>query len=95
MKQQLKQDMEQHTGARLGKEYIEAIYRHPACLTSMQNAWLDEAQAGIKRARRNINNLIYADNTTLMAENEEPSSLSTKVKEEMIKAGLKIRHSKN
>ena len=75
MKQQLKQDMEQHTGARLGKEYIEAIYRHPACLTSMQNAWLDEAQAGIKRARRNINNLIYAEDTPLKAESEEQKSL--------------------
>ena len=49
----------------------------------MRNAWLDEAQAGIKIARRNINNLIYADNTTLMAESEEElRSLLMKVKEE-------------
>ena len=62
--------MEQQTGSKLGKEYIKAVYCHPAYLTSeyiMQNARLDEAQAGIKIARRNINNLRYADDTTLMA----------------------------
>ena len=57
----------------------------------MQNAWLDEAQAGIKIARRNINNLRYADNTTLMAESEEElKSLLMKVKEESEKTGLKL-----
>ena len=56
----------------------------------MQNAGLDEAQAGIKTARRNINNLRYADNTTLMAESEEELSLLMKVKEESEKAGLKL-----
>ena len=57
----------------------------------MQNARLDEAQAGIKTARRNINNLRYADNTTLMAESEEElKSLLMKVKEESEKAGLKL-----
>ena len=57
----------------------------------MQNARLDEAQAGIKIAGRNINNLIYADDTTLMAENEEElKSLLMKVKEESEKAGLKL-----
>ena len=56
----------------------------------MQNARLDEAQAGIKIARRNINNLRYADDTTLMAESEEElKSLLMKVKEESEKAGLK------
>ena len=56
----------------------------------MWNAGLDEAQAGIKIARRNINHLIYADDTTLMAESkEELKSLSMKVKEESEKAGLK------
>ena len=55
----------------------------------MQNAGLDESQAGIKTARRNINNHRYADNTTLMAENEL-KSLLMKVKEESDKAGLKI-----
>ena len=57
----------------------------------MQNAGLDEAQAGIKIARRNINNLRYADDTTLMAESEEElKSLLMKVKEESEKAGLKL-----
>ena len=57
----------------------------------MQNAWLDEAQAGIKIARRNINNLRYADDTTLMAESEEElKSLLMKVKEESEKVGLKL-----
>ena len=55
----------------------------------MQNARLDEAQAGIKIAGRNINNLRYADDTTLMAESEELKSLLMKVKEESEKAGLK------
>ena len=57
----------------------------------MQNAGLDEAQAGIKIARRNINNLRYADDTTLMAESEEElKGLLMKVKEESEKAGLKL-----
>ena len=57
----------------------------------MRNAGLDEGQAGIKIARRNINNLRYADDTTLMAESEEePKSLLMKVKEESEKAGLKL-----
>ena len=60
----------------------------------MWNARLDEAQAGIKIARRNINNLIYADDTTLMAESkEELKSLLMQVKEESEKAGLKLNHS--
>ena len=57
---------------------------------SMQNAGLDEAQAGIKIARRNINNLRYADDTTLLAESEELKSLLMKVKEESEKVGLKL-----
>ena len=56
----------------------------------MQNARLDEAQAGIKISRRNINNLRYADDTTLVAESEELKSLLMKVKEESEKAGLKL-----
>ena len=55
----------------------------------MRNAGLDEAQAGIKIAGRNINNLRYADDTTLMTESEELKSLLMKVKEESAKAGLK------
>ena len=57
----------------------------------MRNAGLDEAQAGIKIAKRNINNLRYADDTTLMAESEELKSLLIKVKEESEKVGLKLK----
>ena len=56
----------------------------------MQNARLDEAQAGIKIVKRNISNPIYADNTTLMAESEDLKSLLMKVKEESEKVGLKL-----
>ena len=74
-KQQLELDMEQQTSSKLGKEYVKAIYCHPAYLTYMQrtsrDAELDEAQAGIKIAGRNINNLRYADDTMLMAEWEQ------------------------
>ena len=56
----------------------------------MRNAGLDESQAGIKIARRNINNLIYTDDTTLRAENEELKNLLMKVKEETEKASLKL-----
>ena len=62
----------------------------------MQNTRLDESQAGIKIARRNINNLRYADNTTLMAESkEELKSLLMKLKEESEKVGLKLNIKKN
>ena len=57
----------------------------------MQNTGLDEAQTRIKISRRNINNLRYADNTTLMAESEELKSLLMKVKEESEKVGFKLR----
>ena len=75
-KQQLELDMEKQTGSKQGKEYVKAIYCHPAYLTSyaeylMRNAGLEEAQAGIKIARRNLNNPTYAGDTTLMAESEE------------------------
>ena len=56
----------------------------------MRNAGLDETQVGIKIARRNINNLRYADDTTLMAESEELKNLLMKVKEESEKVGLKL-----
>ena len=61
----------------------------------MRNAGLEEAQAGIKTAGRNINNLRYADDTTLMAESEELKSLLMKVKEESGKTWLKAQHSQN
>ena len=61
----------------------------------MRNAGLDEAQAGIKIAGRNINNLRYADDTTLRAESEELKNLLMKVKEESGKSWLKAQHSEN
>ena len=88
--------MEQQTGSKLGKEYVKGVYCHPAYLTYMQNtSWentgLDEEQAGIKIAGRNINNLRYADDTTPVAESEEElKSLLIKVKEESEKVGLKL-----
>ena len=86
-KQQLELDMEKQTGSKLVKKYVQAVYCHPAYLTYaeyiMRNPGLDEAQAGIKIVRRNISNLRYADDTTLMAESEEElKSLLMKVKEE-------------
>ena len=86
-------DMEKLTGLKLGKEYDKAIYCHLAYLTYMQstswNAGLDESQAEIKSARRNINNFRYANDTTLMADNEEElKSLLMRVKEESEKAGF-------
>ena len=74
-KQQLEPYMAQRTGSKLGNKYVKAIYCHPVYLTYaeyiIRNAGLDEAQAGIKIAGRNINNLRYADSTTLMAESDE------------------------
>ena len=94
-KQQLKLDMEQQTGSRVEKEYVKAAYCHPAYLTYMQSTswetWLEETQAGIKIAGRNINHLRYADDTTLMAEREEElKRLLMQVKEESEKVGLKL-----
>ena len=81
-KQQLEPDMEQRTGSNLGKEYVKAVYCHPAYLISMRNAGLDETQEQMKITRRNKNNLRYADDTTLVAENEELKILLINVKEE-------------
>ena len=95
-KEQLEPDMEQRTVSKLGKEYVKAVYCHPAYLAYMQryimwNARLDEAQVGIKIAGRIVNNLRYADDITLMAESEkELKSLLTKVKKESEKVGLKL-----
>ena len=95
-KQQLELDMEQQTSSKLGKEYVKPVYCHPAYLTYMQstsweNAGLDEAQAGIKVSGRNINNLRYTDDTTLMTESkEELKSFLMKVKEESEKIVLKL-----
>ena len=90
-KQQLELDMEQQAGSKSGKEYVKAVYCHPAYLYAeyiMRNAGLDEAQAEIKIAGRNINNLRYADNSTLMAESKELKNLLLKGESE--KVGLKL-----
>ena len=91
-KQQLELDMEQQIGKGVGQGCILS-----PCLFNfyadyiMRNAGLDEAEAGIKIAGRNINNLRYTDDTTLMAESEEElKSLLMKVKEESEKVGLKL-----
>ena len=86
-KQQLELDMEQQAGSKLGKEIRQGCILSP-CLFNlyaeyvMRNARLDEVQAGIKIAGRNINNLRYADDTTLMAEGKELKRLLMKVKDE-------------
>ena len=92
-------NMKQQTGSKLGKEYDKTVLS--PCLLNcyadyiMQNAGLDESQAGIKIAGRNIN-LRYAGDTTLMAESkEELKSLLMRVKEESEKNWLKTQHSKN
>ena len=94
-KQQLELNVEQQTGSKLGKEYTKAILS--PCLFNlyaeyiMRNAGLEKAQAGIKIAGRNINNLRYADDTNFMAEiEEELKSLLMKVKEDSEKADLKL-----
>ena len=88
--------MEQWTGSKLEKEYVKAIILSP-CLFNLyaeyikQNAGLNESQAEIKISWRNINNLRYADDTTLMAETEEElKNLLMRMKEESEKAGLKL-----
>ena len=95
-KEQLESDMEQQDWFQIGKEELQGCIFSP-CLFNlyaehiMWNAGLDEAQAGIKIAGRNINHLRYADDTALMAENEEElKSLLMKVKEESEKVGLKL-----
>ena len=98
-KEQLELDMEQQTGSKSGKEYVKSVYCHTAYLTQfnfyaeyiIQNIGLVEAQAGIKIAGRNINNLRYADDSILMAESEEQQkSFLMKVKEESKKVSLKL-----
>ena len=95
-KHQLELDMEKQTDSKLGKEYVKAVYRHPAYLTYMQNTsckmpgWMNHKLES-RFPGRNINNLRYADDTTHMAESkEEQKSLLLKVKEETEKAGLKL-----
>ena len=95
-KQQLELDMEQQTGSKIGKGVRQGCILSP-CLFNfyaeyiMRNAELEETQTGIKITGRNINNLRYADDTTLMAESEEElKSLLMKVKVESENVGLKL-----
>ena len=97
-KQQLELYLEQQTGSKQEKEYVKAVYCHPAYLNLhavyiMRNSGLDEAQAGIKIAGRNTNNR-YADDTIRMAERKELKSLLKKVKRGDKKVGLKLRNRK-
>ena len=94
--QQLGLGWEQQTGSKLGKEYNKAVYYHPVHLTSMYaKCQAGLSQAGINMARRNINNIRYSDDTTLMAESkEELKCLLMKVKEESEKAVLKLNFQK-
>ena len=86
-KQQLELDTEQQTDSKSGKEYLFNLYAEYI----MRNAGLEEAQAGMKIAGRNINNLRSADDTTLMAESEEKlKSLLIRVKKESEKVGLNL-----
>ena len=94
--QHLELDMEQQTGSKSGKEYIKAIYCHPAHLTYMQSTpckmlgWMRH-KLELRLPGEIINNLRYADDTTLMAESEEElKSLLMNVKEESLKACLKF-----
>ena len=94
-KQQLELDMEQQTGFQVEKGIRQGCILSPCLLNLyaeyiMRNAGLEETQAGIKIARRNINNLRYADDTTVMAESKELKSLLMKVKEESEKAGFRL-----
>ena len=96
-KEQLEPDMEQRTDSKMVKEYIKVVFSHPAYLTYMQSTsrkmlgWMNhklESQAG-----RNINNLRYTNNTTLMAGSEEElMNLLIRIKEESDKAGLKLKN---
>ena len=93
-KQQLELDMEQQTGSKSEKStsrlYIVTVPNNLYVEHIMRNPGLEEAQLGIKIAGRNINNLRYADDTTLMPESEELKSLLIKVKEENEKLALKL-----
>ena len=98
-KQQLELDMEQQTGSKLGKEYVKAVYYHPVYSIweyIMQNSGLDKAQAGIKIARRNINNLRYVDdnhpNGRKWRETKEPLDEGERGE---WKSWLKTQHSEN
>ena len=88
-KQQLELDMEQHTGSKSGKQFIKTVHCHPTYLIYIQSTSCDKAQAGIKISWRNISNLRYADDTTLLTESKEELK-SLLMNEESEKAGLKL-----
>ena len=94
-KHQLELDMEQQTGSKQEKEYVKAVYCHPACLTYMQSTscemlgWMKHKLES-RLPGKNINNLRYADDITLMTKSEELKSFLINVKEEKEKAGLKL-----
>ena len=90
-KQELEPEIEQQMGSKVGKKYIKAVYCCPTYLYTeyiMQNAGLGEAEAGIKIAGRNINNLRYADDITLKAESKGLKNLFVKGKEESEKVKI-------
>ena len=98
--QQLELDMEQQAGSKSGKEYVKAVYCHPAYINLhaeyiMWNAGLDEAQAGIKIPGRNINNLRYADDTTLNGKKQRTKEPLDESEREEWKSWLKAQHSEN
>ena len=91
--QQLELDMEQQTGTKLGKEYVKAVYCHPAYLTYMQSTlWemLNWMKHKLESRMINNNNVSYADDTTLLAESEEVKSLLMTVKKVSEKVGLNL-----
>ena len=98
-KQQLEPDMEQWTSSELGNEYVKAVYCHPAYLTYTQsitwNAGLDEVQAGIKIARRNINNLRYADDNHIYGRKRRTKEPLDESERGEWKSWLKAQHSEN
>ena len=98
-KQQLELDMEQQTGSKEGNEYAKVVYSRPAYLSYaeyiMWNACLDEAQVGIKIVGRNISDLTYADDPTLMIECEEEQESFDKSETGEWKSWLKTQHSDN
>ena len=91
--------MEQQTGSKLGKEYVKAVYCHPAYLTYMQStswetlSWKKHNMES--RLPGEISNLRYTDDATLMAESEEELKSLLKIKEESEKSWLKTQHSEN
>ena len=89
-KPHLELDMEQRTGSKQEKEYVKSVLFNVYAEYIMRNTGLEEAQAGIKIAGKNMNNLRYADDNVLTAESKELKILLMKVKEESEKVGLKL-----